>query len=128
MKRLKVYGTLYVYGFVIVLIVAFPCSGCSMFGNPLIEPSSRLVEDWSDVRADGTVDAGEVKTIDRDVNYVQAGLDQAQRPLPLPPTGIPWLDIALGVGGMFVTAAGTHRYTMSKRDKSRAEVLKSRPS
>lgn len=29
MKRLKLYGVLYVYGFVLVLIVAFLCSGCS---------------------------------------------------------------------------------------------------
>lgn len=108
---------------VLCLIAFFAMSGCSMFGNPLIEPAGRLVQDWGEARADGEIDEADVRVLDRDVGYVQEGLDEAQRPLPLPSTGIPWIDLAIaGIGLAGATGYGTHKYTMRQRDRSRAKM------
>lgn len=95
-------------------ILLLLCCGCAS------AEGHRLIDDWRDARSDGEIDAADIRVIDKDVE----ALDAAMRAPPIPHTGIPWLDAAVAVGGLLVTAAGTHKYTMAKRDKTRAAALK----
>lgn len=94
------------------------CTGCAT------AEGHRLVSDWQDARADGVIDEADIRVIDRDVE----DLDAAMRAPPIPHTGIPWLDVAMGAAGLLVTAAGTHKYTMRARDKTRAQIVSRSPS
>jgi hypothetical protein len=98
--------------------------GCALFTCPVDEPANRMNEDYLDAREDGEIDASEIKMLDRDSNYVTAALDDKVKGFTLPTSGIPWLDAALGVGGLLLTAAGTHKYTMKKRDRTAPERIK----
>jgi hypothetical protein len=113
-RALTVYRFLLVYGLAAILFtLAIICSGCAS------AEGHRMVDDWMDSRSDGEIDAGEMRMLDRDAE----ALDSALRAPPLPPTGIPWLDLGIAVATAGVAGVGSHRYTMKKRDKTREKAL-----
>jgi hypothetical protein len=109
----RTYTFLYIYGIVVVLVLIF-LTGCA---SP---QAHRFIDDWQDARADGAIDEREIGMLDRDAE----DLDAALRAPPLPPTGIPWLDLGIAAVTAGAAGFGSHKYTMKKRDKSRAEALK----
>jgi hypothetical protein len=122
-KRVHKYGVFLVYGIAFLLCV-YAVSGCSLLSCPVDEPAARFAEDYADAREDGTIDPPEMKMLDRDCGYVEDALDEKGSGFNVPTTGIPWLDAAMGVGGLLLTGLGTHKYTMRKRDKTAPERVK----
>lgn len=95
-----------------VLLIAL-CTGCAS------AEGHRLIDDWREARADGEIDEMDMRVLDKDVE----ALDDALRAPPIPHTGIPWLDLIAPIVTAGVAGVGAHKYTMKKRDKSRAKVL-----
>ena len=123
-KWLRVYGTILVYTVAGALCI-FAISGCALFQPcPVDGPAARMADDYRDAREDGAVDAGDMKMLDKDAQYIEEALDEKSAGFSLPSTGIGWLDGALAVGGMLVTAAGAHKYTMKKRDQTSPDRVK----
>lgn len=112
-RFLKVYGTVLVYGIGLALC-AIALTGCASNAA-----AHRFIDDWGDARSDGTIDPGEIHMLDKDA----AELEGAMAVPAIPPTGIPWLDLAVSVATAGVAGIGAHKYTMKKRDASRAEAL-----
>jgi hypothetical protein len=75
--------------------------------------ASRLVDDYASARADGVIDAAEIGVLDRDA----AELDDALRAPPLPATGFPWIDLAAPMVAAAAAGFGSHKYTMTVRDR-----------
>lgn len=95
------------------LLLALLCSGCAS------AEAHRFIDDWQDARADGEIDAADMRVLDNDAE----ALDEALRAPPIPHTGIPWLDLLAPIVTAGVAGIGAHKYTMKKRDKSRAKAL-----
>ena len=93
--------------------------GCAV--NPAAQ---RLVDDYADARADGAIDAGEIRQLDRDAS----DLDDALRAPPLPPTGFPWIDLLVPLVTAGMAGVGAHKYTMTVRDRLAASKAPTEPS